>query len=213
MHPETMSQHHYDEPLIIPFSPADTLARLTQVIGALSRDAQSLSDASTRDALKRTQAQLLDAIAQNHTAQIAAALSAAQEALASAFEQVHNDDAKARQLGFPSSEQLRDPFAIAPPDEKTVVATFTLNGKQVLTSLAFLPCAGATAYWLHVVRYWEENGRTERIEDPVLESPVPLFKRVRLPIGQQILRLKSRNPSTSKVSEEFIIEVPDLNFK
>jgi hypothetical protein len=113
-------------------------------------------------------------------------------------------------LGFPTGVQLSDPFALAAPDEKSVVATFTLNGKQVLTSLAFERAPGATAYWLHVVRTWEEDGETQRIEDPILESPAPLFARVRLPLGPQVLRLKSRNPSASRLSEEFTIEVPDL---
>jgi hypothetical protein len=199
-----------DEPLIVPFSPGEALVRLAQVRGAVASDEELASQTHIVSTLHEVHAHLISALADGDAALTARAFANAQDALQLLYREVENDAARAQALGFPAKEQLADAFAIAPPDEKTVLTTFTLGGKQVLTSVAFARAAGATAYWLHVVRYWEEDGETQRIEDPILESPVPLFPRVRLPVGKQTLRLKSRNPSVSALSPEFTIEVPAL---
>jgi hypothetical protein len=92
-----------------------------------------------------------------------------------------------------------------------VQVTFTRFGKQTLTNFAFRDAPGATAYWLREVRYID-NERSEwaRLEDPLIESYVPLFTRVRLPVGTRHFRIESRNPHENAVSEEFTIEVPPL---
>jgi hypothetical protein len=200
-----------DEPLIVPFSPAEAVARIARVLGIVRQNPQLATEASALTQLEGAQTDLLEAIADGHTEGLNSSLAQAQNALLELHAAFSERDAELQLLGFPTAAQLNDPFALAAPDEKSVVTTFTLNGKQVLTSIAIDRAPGATAYWLHVVRYWEEDGETQRIEDPVMERIEPLFARVRLPIGQQILRIKSRNPSTSQLSAEFTIEVPDLN--
>jgi hypothetical protein len=211
--PHIMKDKYIDEPLIVPLTPAEALARVTRVLGALTRDGQStaIAEKDTISLLQKAQLELTTSFTSDQISAISGALALAQSALSTLHAQLRKDDARLQALGFPTAVQLEDPHSLAAPDEKRVVATYTLNDKQVLTSLAFEHAPGATAYWLHVVRYWEENGQTQRIEDPILESPGPFFARVRLPVGPQILRLKSRNPSASKISEEFSIHVPDLN--
>lgn len=205
-----MNNNFLDEPLIVPTSPAEALTRLLLVRGILERDAQLAKELNVEDAIHTAQASLTAALVSGVASQIQGALAQSQDALSTLFAQLHEDNARLLALGFPTQEQLRDPFALATPNAQSVLSTFTLNGKQVLTSLAFDRVAGATAYWLHIVRYWENDEKAERIEDPVLESALPFFARVRLPVGTQTLRIKARNPSTSCLSEEFSIEVPDL---
>ena len=198
-----------DEPLIVPITPGEVLIRLAQVTHIIGVR-PGLADASFTAALPHEQTRLLDALSKNDPAAIRAAQSTAQEALQALYRASEGSDDKLLALGFPTPAQLKEPTFIAAPDEKSISLTYTLCGKQVMTSLAFDRVAGATGYWLHVVRYWEEQGETQRIEDPILESAVPLFPRVRLAVGKQILRLKSRNLSVSAISNEFEIDVPQL---
>jgi hypothetical protein len=198
-----------DEPLVLPTTPGETLMRLCQIRGALPPAHAAFAPAI--EAARTALMQALESGAQEggHES-IAAKFTAAQTLMIQLYNAVQGDDTARRVLGFPTPEQIADPCFIVAPDPKTVLTTFTLHGKQVLTSLAFDRALGATAYWLHIVRYWTENGKTQRTEDPSQQSPAPLFARLKLPVGPQILRLRSRNPSASAISEEFQIEVPAL---
>ena len=198
-----------DEPIIIPVTPGEILVRLSRLIGRLN-DSASDTAAAQIESLQSVRAEVLNALEGGDESAIASTLASAQKQLASFYESFQNDEARCETFGVPSPGSVAEATALASVDIETVTATFSLSGKQVLTSIAFERAAGATAYWLHIVRYWDENGVTQRVEDPVLESLAPLFPRVRLPVGKQILRLKSRNLSVSALSPEFTIEVPDL---
>jgi hypothetical protein len=199
-----------DEPLITPYNPGEAVVRIAQLTGALTASPQNAASGNHLAALDAAQAQLIRAVADASPEAIRSALATAQSAISAVYDEFSSHEALLQALGFPLPSQVADPYFIAAPDEKSVVATYTLRGKQVLTSLAFNYCPGATGYWLHNVRYWQEDGEVQRIEDPIISSNVPIFPRVRLPIGKQVLRLKSRNLSVSAISDEFEIEVPAL---
>lgn len=201
----TLDNAAVNEPLVLPATPGEVWVRLSQVRGALPK-----AHGSFAPAIDEARTALMHSIESGARENIAAQFARAQKLLVEIYNAVQEDDATRRGLGFPTPSEISDSCYIAAPDPKSVFTTFTLNGKQVLTSLAFDRAVGATGYWLHVVRYWEENGETQRVEDPILSSAAPLFERVKFPVGTQILRLKARNTSVSAISEEFSIEVPAL---
>ena len=123
------------------------------------------------------------------------------------YESAKEDAAALAALGFPAPALLADEMTIEPVDVSKVNVTYTICGRQVLASISFPRAANAKFYWLHEVRHFAANPE-ERVEDPILESHSPLFERVRLIPGKRILRIKSRNLSTSVLSEEFTIDVP-----
>jgi len=193
-----------DEPLIVPLTAGETIVRLSQLSAALdgdiSRQIESLQAART---------ELLNALESGDQGFVKSTLYAAQQQLASLYETIKEDEAHCVALGFPTPHFLGDEMAIAPVNVETVTATFTLTGKQILTSLSFERAANAKSYWLHEVRHFQDNPQ-ERVEDAVIENSAPLFDRLRLPSGPRVLRIKSRNLSAWVLSDEFTIEVPHL---
>lgn len=193
-----------DEPLIVPLTPGETLVRLSQLAahldGDISRQIEPLRAART---------ELLNALEVDDQAAVKSTLYEAQQQLASLYEAVKDDETQCTTLGFPLPRFIDDALAIAAVDVATVTATFSLTGKQILTSLSFERAANAKSYWLHEVRHFQDSPE-ERVEDAVIENSAPLFDRLRLPSGPRVLRIKSRNPSAFVLSEEFTIEVPYL---
>ena len=194
-----------DEPLIVPPTTGEAVLRLSRLIGHLNGE-------SSRhiDSLRAARTELIGALETGDQSAIGSTLLLAQQKLLNVYESVREDDAQCIALGFPTQSFMRDEMAIAPVDIETVTATFTLIGKQILTSLAFARAANATSYWLHEVRHFQDAPE-ERVEDAVIEKSAPLFDRLRLPSGPRVLRIKSRNLSAWVLSEEFTIDVPHLS--
>ena len=196
-----------DEPAIVPFASGEVLVRLAQIIGALNHEAQS-------EPLQTAKANLLAAIESGGRGAVGSTLHAAQAELSGLYQTVKEDAEQCARLGFPVAEFVADEYSIAPIIIDSVTATFTITGKQILTSIAFERAANARFYWLHEVRHFPTHNphqqAAERVEDPVIESSAPFFDRLRLPSGPRVLRIKSRNLSTSVLSEEFTIHVPFL---
>lgn len=191
-----------DEPLIVPVTPGEVLVRSSQVLGALAAD-----NTAHAIPLRTARQELLTALENGDTTATANALQAAQQQLLEIYNATREDSAALAALGFPAPQEIEDEMSIGTVDVQKVSVTHTIVGRQVLTSLAFPRAANAKFYWLHEVRHFVANPE-ERVEDPILESHFPLFERVRLVPGKRILRIKSRNLSTSAISEEFTIEVP-----
>lgn len=191
-----------DEPLIVPYTPGEVLVRSSQVLGALSQGAHPNSAS-----LETARQALLTALESGDQASLAQALQTAQQQLLEIYESVKEDSEVLASLGFPSAALLADEMSIEPVDVSKVNVTYTITGKQVLASISFPRAANAKFYWLHEVRHFTANP-AERVEDPILESHSPLFDRVRLVPGKRILRIKSRNLSTSAMSDEFTLDVP-----
>lgn len=191
-----------DEPLIVPYTPGEVLVRSSQVLGVLATSKSPHS--APLQAARQT---LLEALENGDQPALAQALQTAQQQLVEIYESVKEDATALAALGFPAPATLADEMAIEPVDVSKVNVTYTISGKQVLASISFPRAANAKFYWLHEVRHFVANPE-ERVEDPILESHSPLFDRVRLIPGKRILRIKSRNLSTSVLSEEFTIDVP-----
>jgi hypothetical protein len=200
-----------DEPLIVPVSPGAALVRLTEVGGALQRRAD-IARALPEDALQQlqsTRGDLLAAIESGARGAIEETLRAAQNHLRLLYEAACQpglwsaDEAPSvyAALGFP--DPLRN--GLQTVDVGTVLATFSMPRRQVLTTLSFRDAPGATAYWLREIRVI--NGL--EVEDPTVSSYAPVFMRQRMPSGGHRLRIESRDASTFKISAEFEITVPD----
>lgn len=191
-----------DEPLIVPVTAGEVLVRSSQVLGVLAT-----GDKARAATLQEARQALLTALESGNATALAVALQAVQQQLLEIYHAAQGDAAALSEFGFPAPELLGDEMSIGAVDVQKVSVTFTITGKQILTSLAFPRAFNAKFYWLHEVRHFVDNP-AERVEDPILESHFPLFERVRLVPGTRILRIKSRNLSTSALSEEFTIEVP-----
>jgi hypothetical protein len=191
-----------DEPLIVPVTPGEVLVRSSQVLGALFA-----ANSPHAAALQAARQELLAALEKGTPITRANALEAAQQQLLAIYNATKEDISTLAALGFPAPAEIEDEMNIGTVDVQNISVTHTIVGKQVHTSLAFPRAANAKFYWLHEVRYFAANPE-ERVEDPVLESHFPLFERVRMAPGKRILRIKARNLSTSAISEEFTIEVP-----
>jgi hypothetical protein len=196
-----------DEPMIVPPTVGETLETTTRILGALSRSDLGDETPMQAEVLRDLRQELLGAVESDDAAQVRSTLRAAQSELAALYESVQDNAAACVALGFPTPEFLSDPLNVGVVDVTKVCVTFTMQEKQMLTSLAFPRAANAKFYWLHEVRHFAENP-DERVEDPILQSHVPLFDRVRLAPGTRILRIKTRNLSGWEVSEEFTVEVP-----
>lgn len=196
-----------DELLIVPVTIGEALTEATRVLGVLAQQSTPVIEAQQIEALQAAQHALLAAIGGDEAPARAAALQGVQQQLAGLYDAIKNDEAARAAFGFPAPEFIEAANAVEVVDVQKVSVTFTLQGRQMLTSIAFPRAAGAKAYWLHEVRHFAAKPE-ERVEDPILESHFPLFDRVRLAPGTRILRIKSRNPSSSAISEEFTIEVP-----
>jgi len=203
----TTSSLFIDEPLIVPFTAAETIVRLSQLLahldGEISRQIEPLRAARN---------ELLSAVETGDQAAIKSTLYASQQQLVALYEAVKTDEAQCVALGFPTPAFLADAYSIAPVNVESVTATFTLTGKQILTTLSFERAANARWYWLHEVSHFQDKP-DERVEEAVIQNSAPLFDRLRLPSGPRVLRIKARNLSTSVLSDEFTIHVPYLNEK
>lgn len=196
-----------DEPIIVPVTIGEVLTRIARVLGALSRLQGAGFDSENASSLQNSRDALQAALESGDHVAIASTLEKAQVQLQETFD-CHKDDARVcSALGFPTPEVLAQSDTVAPIDVATVLATFTTQGKQMLVSIAFERAENAKSYWLHEVRHFSADP-SERVEDAILECHAPLFDRVRLAPGTRILRVKSRNLSTSTLSEEFTVEVP-----
>lgn len=193
-----------DEPLIVPLTPGETIVRLSQLVAGLDGDISRQIEP-----LRSVRTEMLNAFEAGNEAAIKSTLLSAQQQLFALYETVKEDEAQCVALGFPTPRFIGEDLAIAPVDVQTVTSTFSLTGKQILTSLSFARAANAKSYWLHEVRHFQDNPQ-ERVEDAVIENSAPLFDRLRLPSGPRVLRIKSRNLSAWVLSDEFTIEVPFL---
>jgi hypothetical protein len=203
----TIEAPFIDEAMIVPPTVGETLETATRIVGALSRSELNGEEEGQAAVLRDLRQELLNAVESDDAAQVGSTLRALQSELAAVYESVQDNAPACAALGLPTPEFLSDPLNVGVVDVKKVIPTFTLQGKQLLTSLAFPRAANAKFYWLHEVRYFEDNPE-ERVEDPILQSHVPLFDRVRLAPGTRILRIKTRNLSGWAISEEFTVEVP-----
>ncbi len=194
-----------DEPLIVPPTSGETILRLSRLIGQLDGEASRFIES-----LRAVRADLFNALEGGEQEAVGSTLLSAQQELWKLYQSVSEDEAQCVALGFPTVSFSRNEMAIAPVNVETVTATFTLIGKQILTSLSFERAANATSYWLHEVRHFQDNPQ-ERVEDAVIEKSSPFFDRLRLPSGPRVLRIKSRNLSVWVLSDEFTIEVPYLS--
>jgi hypothetical protein len=200
-----------DEPLVVPVSPGSALVRLAQVGGALQRH-DNIARALPDDALHQLHSrrgELLAAIESGERGAIEDTFRAAQNHLRRLYEAVSQpglwsaDEAPAvyAALGFP--DPLRN--GLHAVDVSSVLVTFSMPHRQVLTTLSFQDAPGATAYWLREIRVI--NGL--EVEDPTVSSYAPIFTRQRMPSGPHRLRIESRDNSTYRISEEFEIIVPE----
>ncbi|MDQ3812337.1 MAG: hypothetical protein M3347_00130 [Armatimonadota bacterium] len=196
-----------DEPLIVPLSPGAALVRLAQVKGAIQRHAAVTPlfapDAPAR--LQKTRDDLLAMLEADDRAGVEGALRIAQNDLRQLYETLCQEATATADaftaLGFPPPRQ-----GLQPVDVSTVIATFSMPVRQVLTTLSFQDAGGATAYWLREVR----TLHGQPIEDPIVENYAPIFMRLRLSIGPHIFRIESRNAGEFTISDQFTIEVPSL---
>lgn len=201
-----------DEPLVVPLSPGDALVRLAQVAGALERHphiVRSLPDDTARQ-LQHDRDALLQAVGSADRAAVGSALRNAQNRLRRLYETVcqpglwdeEQTGAVYRALGFP------DPLksAVQAVDAASERATFSCPQRQVLTALSFEAAPGAVGYRLREII--EIAG--EEVEDQLVTSDAPLFRRLRLAVGPHRLRIESRDASSIALSDEFQIEVPNV---
>jgi hypothetical protein len=204
-----------DEPLVCPYSPGAALVRLSQVLGALTAHpeiAQALPQGLTMR-LTNARKELLEALEGGDARGVAEAFNYAQGQLRGVYEcacrpGLWDDDAAPAcfaAMGFPNPGD----FELGAVDVSTVLASFSLHGRQVVTALAFREAVGAVAYRLHEIR----TLRDETVEESVVQSPAPQFSRVRLPVGRHAFIIESRNPSGMVRSLPFEIEVPALAAK
>ncbi len=200
-----------DEPLVIPISPDAALMRLAQVGGALERHPHIAGalPAETMSQLQASRDTLMQALAGADRAATESALRNAQDHLRHLYEAVSRPglwseeqaEAVYRALKFPDSLNR----AVQPVDATSVLATFSCPQRQVLTALCFEAAPGAIGYWLREIRLIAG----EEVEDPLVECDGPFFRRVRLSVGPHRLRIESRDVSSTALSDEFQIEVPN----
>ena len=208
----TMLQIMSDEPLICPVTPGTALCRLSEVAGALERH---FAPPEWPGTLRQARGALETALETGETERVAGALHAAQGKLSACYDAVCAlDDAAplCAALGFPApgKASFKERF-VAAVDVATLQVTYTRFGKQVLTNFSFRDAQGATAYWLHEIRYIDgDRSEWARLEDAILESYSPQFTRVRMGAGTRHFVIESRNPHTSAYSAEFTLEVPSL---
>lgn len=210
-----------DEPLIVPLSPGSALVRLSQVLGGIERHEfirKTLQNTAI-DSIREARTQLLNALETGDHRVVATSFHAAQETLRTLYETlsqpglwenvdipVENHSAYSL-LGFPTPLPKNDEENnVAAVDVSTVIATFSKPQRQILTSLSFADAANSIGYWLIEVRTLGD----EKLEEHILESPLPCFRRVRLPVGTHTFKLQTRDHSYTRTSEPFTIEVPAL---
>ena len=195
-----------DEPMIVPPTIGETLETASRVLGALALSDLPAVEATKVQELRDARNALISAI-EADSAHEGSTLREVQKALSAFYQTVQDDEVACKVLGFQTAEYLSDLMNVGIVDVEKVITTFTIQDKQMLTSLSFPRAANAKFYWLHEVRYFEEDP-SERVEDPILQSRLPLFDRVRLAPGKRILRIKTRNASGRAITKEFVVEVP-----
>jgi hypothetical protein len=201
-----------EEPLIMPYSPGDCLARLSQIRGALERypALATALPAGTADHLSEAGQALVLALESGDGATTQRALSTGQNYIAGLYEAACQPGLLVEKdvpeyfaaLGFPN------PLAnglLSPINVKSVVATYTTPTRQVLTTLSFDHAPGAKAYRLITIRHI--NG--EDVYDDTITSLTPVFRRMRVPVGQHRMVVESRDESGTALSPEFTITVPE----
>ncbi len=200
-----------DEPLICPVTPGAALCRLSEVTGALER--QSVLP-EWPESLRAARLALENALESGETERVTSALHAAQEKLTVCYDAVCALPAAAplcAAVGFPSPGNSFKERHVEAVDVATIQVTYTRFGKQVLANFSFRDAQGATAYWLHEVRFIDgERCEWARLEDAVTESYSPVFTRVRMGGGTRYFIIESRNPHKSAFTQEFTLEVPSL---
>ena len=205
---------YHTEPSVAPISTGAAMARISEVAGAIHRHesiAVVLPDALSQ--LANAQHRLNVALGQGEQGAKQNALSNAQSVLQRVYETVSQpglfEAEKApevfRALGFP------DPLnpTLQAIDLATIVTTFSQPQKQVLMALAFDDAPGAIAYWLRETRVVQG----EDYHDYLLESYHPQFRNVRLAPGKHRFNIQSRNMHDTILSEEFEIEIPQVESK
>ena len=201
-----------DEPLVCPVAPGAALCRLSEVAGALERQTALPEWPAT---LRAARGELQNALESGETERVTNALHAAQQHLTACYDAIcalPDAATLCAAVGFPAPGKagLKERFVEA-IDLTTLQVTYTRFGKQVLANFSFRDAQGATAYWLHEVRFIDgERSDWARLEDAVLESYSPVFTRVRMGSGTRYFIIESRNPHKSALSQEFTLEVPDL---
>jgi hypothetical protein len=201
-----------DEPTVIPVSPGAAVARLSQVAGALQKNADIAAalPSETAAQLRSQRDALLQALENDAPNEVEAALRAAQVSLRQVYEAIS-------QPGLWTVEQAPAVFAalrfpdplvngVQPVDASRVVATFSCPRKQILTTLAFEDAPGSIAYWLREIRTIEATG--EILDDHMVENYAPVFHRLRIAPGVRRFRIESRDSSKIAVSDEFEITIP-----
>lgn len=202
-----------EEPLLMPFTPGAAIERLSHIRGALAKHAEiaAVLPPSTPNHIETARQALLLALESGDQGTRQGALVASQDYLRQLFATLSQPglfpegegSAHFAALGFPDPSK-KEKEALRPLDVSSVIVTFTRPERQIFTTIAFEHSPGAIGYRLRqtIVVAGED------FIDDTLESPVPVFRRVRLPVGEHRLRIESRNHSYFVLSEEFKVVVP-----
>lgn len=203
-----------EDPLVAPTTPGTVLERLTFVAGALDRlpalQTPLIATEPLASQLVARRDALLTALTAGELNEVRQAFEAGQIALNHTYEALcrpglldgEDTTAAFAALRFPPPKQE----GVGKVDIATVLVTFSKPVRQVLTNITFADAPGAIGYRLREVRYL----RGEELEDDTVESALPQFRRVRLPVGVHHFRIESRNPSVIALSELLTFEVPQL---
>ena len=200
-----------EEPLVTPYTPGALLERLAFLRGTLKRHADiaaALPDTTSQHLREAADAIEL-ALESGDGAIVQKALLTAQNYLRQLHETVSQPGLwpEERVSGVFQDLRFPDPLnkEVAAVDIKTVLVTYSMPRRQMLTTLAFEHAPGAVGYRLRETRFI--NG--EDVEDEMIASLTPIFRRVRIPAGEHRLCIESRDDSGIALSEEFTITVPE----
>lgn len=209
---KTSLQIFPDEPLVAPVTAGGAVQRLSEVVGALTQR-DDWGDWAQR--LRQRREALIVALETGDGAAVTGELQATRDSLFALYGEVSGHaegEALCAALGFPAPGAIQtNSRFIQPVDLNSMVVTFSRFGKQVMANFNFREAPGATAYWLHEVRYIDgERSEWARLEDDLYESCSPMFHRLRVAPGTHYFRIMSRNPQSSATTDEFTVEVPEL---
>jgi hypothetical protein len=200
-----------EEPLLMPFTPGAAIERLSHIRGTLAThsDIAAALPEATPAHIDSAREALLLAVESGDQSARQRALRAAQKYLCQLYETLRQPEvfpaermaAHFAELGLPNPQQED----LRPIDVSTVLVTFSKPQRQIFTTIAFEHSPGAIGYRLRetIVVAGED------FVDDTIEGPLPVFRRVRLPIGEHRLRVESRNHSHFVLSDEFIVNVPE----
>ena len=210
---KTSLQIFPDEPLVAPVTAGGAVRRLSEAAGVLTRRGV-LTNWSQR--LRERREALIAALETGSGPQVTVELQAARDCLFALYGEVSaldEGEELCAALGFPAPDAIQaSKRFVQPVDLDSMVVTFSRCGKQVMANFDFREAPGATAYWLHEVRYIDgERSEWSRLEDDLYESCSPMFHRLRLAPGMHYFRIMARNPQSSAMTDEFPVDVPALN--